>query len=131
MVVEVRHVSWASAEAEEWFGDRGVGWCAVDQPQVGRSTAGVLPRVTGPVAYLRLHGRNAADWFRAGAGRDARYDYLYTAEQMEELATAAGLADPRGRARAPAGTGVAAVPVSARARRPRGRLPPPRARSDD
>jgi uncharacterized protein YecE (DUF72 family) len=89
VVVEVRHVSWSSAEAEAWFGDRAVGWCAVDQPQVGRSTAGVLPRVTGPVAYLRLHGRNAADWFRADAGRDARYDYLYTAGQLQDLAAAA------------------------------------------
>jgi uncharacterized protein YecE (DUF72 family) len=89
VVVEVRHVSWASAEAEAWFDDRGVGWCAVDQPQVGRSTAGILPRVTGPVAYLRLHGRNAADWFRADVGRDARYDYLYTAEQLQDVAAAA------------------------------------------
>jgi uncharacterized protein YecE (DUF72 family) len=85
-VVEVRHASWESDEAAGWFAAHGVGWCAVDQPRVGRSTVGVLPRVTGPVAYLRLHGRNAADWFRPDAGRDARYDYLYTTEQLRELA---------------------------------------------
>ena len=85
-VVEVRHVSWESEDAGRWFDARSVGWCAVDQPRVGRSTARVLPRVAGPVAYLRLHGRNTADWFRPDAGRDARYDYRYTAPEIGELA---------------------------------------------
>jgi uncharacterized protein YecE (DUF72 family) len=88
-VVEVRHASWGSDAAETWFAARELGWCAIDQPRVGRSTVGVLPRVTGPVAYLRLHGRNATDWFRPDAGRDARYDYLYSAGQLRDLATAA------------------------------------------
>lgn len=89
LAVEVRHASWACDEATEWFADRALGWCAVDQPRVGRSTAGMLARVTGPLAYLRLHGRNAAEWFRPDAGRDARYDYLYSATQLQELAAAA------------------------------------------
>jgi len=86
LVVEVRHVSWESETAGDWFAQKAVGWCAVDQPQVGRSTARVLPRVTSKVAYLRLHGRNTADWFRPDAGRDARYDYRYDASQLQELA---------------------------------------------
>lgn len=86
VVVEVRHVSWAVEEAAEWFRRRAVGWCAVDQPQVGGTTLGALPRVTAEVGYLRLHGRNAANWFRADAGRDARYDYLYAAEELGGLA---------------------------------------------
>jgi uncharacterized protein YecE (DUF72 family) len=93
-VVEVRHASWGSDEAEAWFAARQLGWCAVDQPRVGHSTVGVLPRVTGSVAYLRLHGRNARNWFRPDAGRDARYDYLYSSEQLRDLAAAArGMAD--------------------------------------
>lgn len=84
--IEVRHSSWASELAEDWFRDRSVGWCAVDQPRIGESTLDVLPRVTSSLGYLRLHGRNTADWFRADAGRDARYDYLYSTEQLRELA---------------------------------------------
>ena len=89
LVVEVRHRSWHADEAEAWFAEREIGWCFVDQPQVGDSTLGALPRVTAPVAYLRLHGRNAANWFRPDAGRDARYDYLYSVEQMRQVGAAA------------------------------------------
>lgn len=84
--VEVRHASWEAEEATDRLRDLGAGWCAVDQPSVGRSVARVLPRVTGPVGYLRLHGRNTADWFRPDAGRDARYDYLYSKGELGELA---------------------------------------------
>jgi uncharacterized protein YecE (DUF72 family) len=85
-VVEVRHASWAADAAADWFVRHGLGWCAVDQPRAGSAVLALLPRVTGPVGYLRLHGRNAADWFRADAGRDARYDYLYDARQLREIA---------------------------------------------
>ncbi|MCX7975217.1 MAG: DUF72 domain-containing protein, partial [Candidatus Aminicenantes bacterium] len=41
--------------------------------------------VTRPdFAYVRLHGRNYRDWFREEAGRDERYNYLYTKEELEE-----------------------------------------------
>jgi uncharacterized protein YecE (DUF72 family) len=85
-VVEVRHVSWGAPEAAAWFAERRLGWCVVDQPRVGRSTIRALARVTAPVAYLRLHGRNRAQWFRSGAGRDARYDYLYEEAELQALA---------------------------------------------
>ena len=35
---------------------------------------------------MRLHGRNQADWFRDDAGRDARYDYLYSRQELEPWA---------------------------------------------
>jgi uncharacterized protein YecE (DUF72 family) len=35
------------------------------------------------VGYVRLHGRNYQDWFREDAGRDARYDYLYSEDELE------------------------------------------------
>jgi uncharacterized protein YecE (DUF72 family) len=85
VVVEFRHVSWDNDQAAAWVKERGVGWCVVDQPKV----SGVAParaRVTSSVAYLRLHGRNAASWFREDAGRDARYDYLYLRAELEPLA---------------------------------------------
>ena len=89
IVVETRHVSWDDDRAAAFVHERGAGWCVVDQPRVGRSTAPPRPRVTSPVAYLRLHGRNADAWFAEDAGRDRRYDYLYTASELEPLADAA------------------------------------------
>ncbi len=86
VVVEVRHASWGAPEAESWFRERNVSWCAVDQPRAGRSTLRLRPRLTGPIGYVRLHGRNAANWFRQDAGRDARYDYLYTLAELEPIA---------------------------------------------
>ena len=88
-VVEVRHADWQREEAVRWFEQLPLGWCVVDQPRVGRSTARPLPRVARDPAYLRLHGRNRADWFREEAGRDARYDYLYSISELEELAATA------------------------------------------
>ena len=45
--------------------------------------------MTSEVGYLRLHGRNADNWFREGAGRDARYDYLSSPVEVRELAALA------------------------------------------
>jgi uncharacterized protein YecE (DUF72 family) len=92
VVVELRHDSWLDEKTGPWLRGRQVGWCVVDQPRVSRA-APPKPRVTAAPSYLRLHGRNAADWFREGAGRDARYDYLYTDDEVRELARLArGLA---------------------------------------
>jgi uncharacterized protein YecE (DUF72 family) len=38
---------------------------------------------TSPVGYVRLHGRNYQNWFREKAGRDERYDYLYTLDELD------------------------------------------------
>jgi uncharacterized protein YecE (DUF72 family) len=42
--------------------------------------------VTSRVAYVRLHGRNAENWFREGAPVHARYDYLYAPEELRPWA---------------------------------------------
>jgi uncharacterized protein YecE (DUF72 family) len=82
LVVEVRHASWNQPEFYEFLAARGVGFCNIDQPLIGRSI-GPSERATGPVGYVRLHGRNYRDWFREDAGRDARYDYLYTEKELD------------------------------------------------
>jgi uncharacterized protein YecE (DUF72 family) len=89
VVVEVRHVSWDDDRAAAWMREREAGWCVVDQPRAGSATAPARARVTAPVAYLRLHGRNEASWFDPGAGRDARYDYLYALDELRPLAATA------------------------------------------
>ncbi|HET8541322.1 MAG TPA: DUF72 domain-containing protein [Anaeromyxobacter sp.] len=85
LVLEVRHASWETADVLAELAEAGVGIVNVDQPLFHDS---IRPgaRVTSCVAYVRVHGRNYRDWFRKDAGRDARYDYLYTAGELEPWA---------------------------------------------
>ena len=55
----------------------------IDQPQ-GRDTIPPTSINTSPLAYVRLHGRNTRGWFRQGAGRDEKYDYLYSMAELRE-----------------------------------------------
>ncbi len=84
LVLEVRHGSWHRDEFYDFLRERGVAVCNVDQPVIGNS---IRPgsRATSRVGYFRLHGRNYANWFKEDAGRDARYDYLYTKEEIRQL----------------------------------------------
>jgi len=84
LVLEVRHASWDRGSAYEFLRETGIGFCNIDQPQVSYSI-GQTKKVTSSVGYLRLHGRNVKEWFRDGAGRDARYDYLYNEFEIFEL----------------------------------------------
>ena len=85
LVVEVRHESWNRPDFYEWLADEGVGFVNIDQPQFDRSIS-PSARVTAHTGYIRVHGRNYGDWFRKGAGRDARYDYLYSTAEIERWA---------------------------------------------
>lgn len=84
LVLEVRHASWDRSLAYEFLRENQIGFCNIDQPQVSYSI-GATKKVTSPIGYLRLHGRNVKEWFREGAGRDARYDYLYNEFEIFEL----------------------------------------------
>ncbi len=82
LVVEVRHTSWNNEEVYEWFEERGVGICNIDQPVFAKS---IRPAAltTSRVGYVRLHGRNYQNWFRDKAPRDERYNYLYTIDELD------------------------------------------------
>ncbi len=84
LVLEIRHASWDRGSAYQFLRELGLGFCNIDQPQVSYSI-GSTKKVTSKVGYLRLHGRNVKEWFREGAGRDARYDYLYNQFELFEL----------------------------------------------
>jgi uncharacterized protein YecE (DUF72 family) len=79
-VVEVRHSSWNDAETLAAFTQKDVGLCNIDQPQLGRSLA-PTEHVTGPIGYVRLHGRNYEQWFDSD-NRNDRYNYLYTEREL-------------------------------------------------
>jgi uncharacterized protein YecE (DUF72 family) len=85
LVVEVRHSSWNLPEFYEWLSERGVGFVNVDQPLFSKS---IKPSALGTshTGYVRVHGRNYRDWFRQGAGRDARYNYLYEPKELKPWA---------------------------------------------
>lgn len=84
LALEVRHGSWDRDSFYDFLRERKVAFCNVDQPLIGNS---IRPgaRATSRLGYFRLHGRNYANWFKEDAGRDARYDYLYTKEEIRQL----------------------------------------------
>lgn len=85
LVLEVRHRSWFEHEWQATVEALGYSVACIDLP----SAADHPPREfagAGPVGYLRVHGRNRDAWFDPRAGRDQRYDYLYTATEIAQLA---------------------------------------------
>lgn len=92
VVVELRHASWFEPGALEYLGGLGGGrWSLAEidlpPPPAGSSARHppVEPAKVGPQGYLRVHGRNQAAWFDPGSGRDQKYDYLYTPDEVQEL----------------------------------------------
>jgi len=82
LALEIRHASWNVPEVYEHLHERRVAFCNIDQP-VFRDSLKPTARVTARVGYVRLHGQNAGDWFRENAGRDQRYNYLYSEDELE------------------------------------------------
>ena len=81
LAVEVRHASWGTRDVLEMLGERGAALCNIDQPDLAHCL-GPTSAVTPGLAYFRFHGRNAAAWFADGAGRDERYNYLYSPREL-------------------------------------------------
>jgi len=87
LVVEVRHASWNVGESYRLLRERGVGFCNIDQPIVGRSLE-PSAEATAPIGYVRLHGRRYDTWFTddAEVPQHERYNYLYRASELEPWA---------------------------------------------
>ena len=87
LVVEVRHASWNDHGFYETLHDRGVGFCNIDQPVIGRSLK-PTERSTAAVGYVRLHGRRYDTWFSDDpeTPRHERYNYLYSESELEPWA---------------------------------------------
>jgi len=82
VVVEFRDAAWLREETFEQLRRLQFGFCCVDEPQL----KGLMPprvAVTGPLAYVRLHGRNAAKWWEHENAWE-RYDYTYRDEELLE-----------------------------------------------
>lgn len=84
LVLEVRHDSWYTPPALAAIAGLGFSLAHIDLPPAWNHPP-PWHEPTGPVGYLRLHGRNRATWFDRQAGRDERYDYLYSPEELDPL----------------------------------------------
>lgn len=84
LAVEVRHGSWNQESFYDFLREKDVAFCNIDQPLIGNSIR-PASRATSRVGYFRLHGRNYENWFKEDATRDARYDYLYSKDEIRQL----------------------------------------------
>jgi uncharacterized protein YecE (DUF72 family) len=84
LVLEVRHGSWKGKPYIDFLREHDVAFCNIDQPVIGNSLRPAA-ETTSRLGYFRFHGRNYENWFKEGAGRNARYDYLYTKAEVLEL----------------------------------------------
>jgi uncharacterized protein YecE (DUF72 family) len=84
MTVEVRHSSWDDPEFYGLLTAHRVGYCNIDQPVLRNSIKPSAVATIPEFSYVRLHGRNYRDWFREGAGRDERYNYLYAKDELQD-----------------------------------------------
>jgi uncharacterized protein YecE (DUF72 family) len=87
VAVELRHSSWSDAIGDtlSLLSPFGSAWVQIDEPKFRFSIRqNFLPNVQG-VYYLRLHGRNANQWWHHEKAED-RYNYLYSAPEISEFA---------------------------------------------
>jgi uncharacterized protein YecE (DUF72 family) len=86
VAVELRHRSWSDA-LESTLGllnEHRAAWVQIDEPKFRFSIRqNYLPNLKG-FYYMRLHGRNAAQWWKHDKSED-RYNYLYTGEELQEF----------------------------------------------
>jgi uncharacterized protein YecE (DUF72 family) len=93
VAVELRHRSWSDGlrETLELLDAFEAAFVQIDEPKFRFSIRqSHLPNVRG-FYYMRLHGRNAANWWRHEKAED-RYDYLYSADELKEFTDIAGAA---------------------------------------
>jgi uncharacterized protein YecE (DUF72 family) len=79
VVVEFRNRLWQRPETIALLRALGAGYCNVDMPRL-EGLLGPSSEVTGPVGYVRFHGRNTATWWRGT--NVTRYDYSYTPQEL-------------------------------------------------
>jgi uncharacterized protein YecE (DUF72 family) len=90
VALELRHRGWSDSPVEtlQMLDAFGAAWAQIDEPKFRFSIRqNLLPNVR-TFYYLRLHGRNAAQWWKHEASED-RYNYLYSADELRPFAEAA------------------------------------------
>jgi uncharacterized protein YecE (DUF72 family) len=82
VVVEFRSRDWITDPTFDELRALDFGFCCVDQPQF-ESLVPPVAVATGPVAYVRFHGRNYQKWWQHDEAWE-RYDYSYSDDELME-----------------------------------------------
>jgi uncharacterized protein YecE (DUF72 family) len=90
LAVELRHRSFSDAPTEilPLLGAYGAALVQIDEPKFRLSIRQDLLPTVRTFYYMRLHGRNAAQWWKHDKSED-RYNYLYSASELEPIVEAA------------------------------------------
>ncbi|MGH9372685.1 MAG: DUF72 domain-containing protein [Vicinamibacterales bacterium] len=90
LAIELRHRSWSDSAADTMtlLEEHDAAWAQIDEPKFRTSIRQDFRPNARSFYYLRLHGRNAAQWWKPDSSED-RYNYLYTAGELEPFAEAA------------------------------------------
>jgi len=87
MAVELRHRSWSDdfSSTLSLLNSHDAALTQIDEPKFNVSIRqNQLPNISG-FYYMRLHGRNAAQWWKHDKSED-RYNYLYSAAELADAA---------------------------------------------
>lgn len=85
LTFELRHNSWQNPDALVFLNSLGISLANIDYP-LSRTSFNLRVSPIGKHAYLRLHGRNRTAWFNHKAERNEVYNYLYSVEEINEIA---------------------------------------------
>ena len=86
LAVELRHRSWSDASSTaELLDNNRAAWVQIDEPKFPSSIRQDLKGPPTELYYLRLHGRNAKEWWDHAESED-RYNYFYSAEELQPIA---------------------------------------------
>ena len=88
-LVEFRHRSWLDEENRDatlaFLEELGATHVVVDAPKTeAKNLVPTVIAATAPLAYVRMHGRNAGTWNVRGGSASDRFDYLYSEEELRE-----------------------------------------------
>jgi uncharacterized protein YecE (DUF72 family) len=89
VAVELRHKSWSDSHSEivALLREFGAAWTQIDEPKFRFSIRQDLRPNMKDFYYLRLHGRNAKQWWKHAKSED-RYNYLYSEPELKPIADA-------------------------------------------
>jgi uncharacterized protein YecE (DUF72 family) len=88
IAMEFRHHSWLGdsdrASTMDLLRELGSTYVCVDEPQGFPTSVPPVLEVTAPLAMIRFHGHNDANWNRKGLSAAERFRYLYSEKELDK-----------------------------------------------
>jgi len=86
LAIELRHRSWSdSPNTMALLDQHQAAWVQIDEPKFSSSIRQDLVGGNAGLYYLRLHGRNASQWWDHAESED-RYNYFYSPQELAPIA---------------------------------------------